>query len=386
MGEYSRFAEATLGLGGRFYAPTGPDEPYIRLLEEALAWVCSDDPMRVRVLGRLAEHLGFADPSKAERMSERALAAARGLNDPLLLASTLLSRHAALLHVRHLDERKCLATEAVELAHRNGERELETLARHWLLYDVLEAGEFETAARLHGELQQLADELGQPLYRHSALVWLRVLEQLSGRFDHAAQLAHQALNLARGAHGEGAKTHFIAQQLAVVPDRGGAERLLPVVDGWAATGDPLWAAAAYILTLARTAESPALPSGEALEARHLAELPQNVVWLTTLAWLAEACPQTGDHERAAVLYELLAPYADRFVQLTFNGSFGCLHRHLGLLAAQLGRSRQATEHFEEAIDRHAGIPGPRWRRERSATMPRRCWPGAPPARPVTRPR
>lgn len=358
MDEYSRFAEATLGLGGRFYAPTGPDEPYIRLLEEALQWVCQDDPLHIRVLGRLAEHLGFADPSKAARMSQRALAAARDVGDPLLLASTLLSRHAALLHVQHLDERKRLATEAVELAHRNDERELEALAHHWLLYDVLEAGELDNAARLHAELQRLADELGQPLYRHSALVWLRVLEQLSGRFEHATQLAYRALNLARGADDEGAQTHFIAQQLAIVPDRGGGEKLLPVVDRWAATGDPLWAAAAGILSLTRTAESPGLPSRHASEARHLADLPHNVMWLTTLAWLAEACPRTGDHEQAAVLYELLSPYAARFVQLTFNGSFGCLHRHLGLLAVQLGRSRQATEHFEEAVNRHANIPAP----------------------------
>jgi hypothetical protein len=59
-----------------------------------------------------------------------------------------------------------------------------------------------------------------------------------------------------------------------------------------------------------------------------------------------------------VLYELLATYADRFVQLTFSGSFGCVHQHLGLLAAQLGQSRQAAEHFEEALRRHALVSAP----------------------------
>jgi hypothetical protein len=35
-----------------------------------------------------------------------------------------------------------------------------------------------------------------------------------------------------------------------------------------------------------------------------------------------------------------------------------VHRQLGLLAAQLGQSQHAAEHFEEAIARHADAPAP----------------------------
>ncbi len=355
LGEHSHFAEAALGLGGRFYAPTGPDEPYIELLEEALDWVHDDDSLRARLLGRLAEHLIFVDPNRAARLSAEALEVASGLRDPSILSAALLSRHAALLPTQHLDERRRLATDEVNVARRCGLRELEALGHHWLLYDLLEAGDVIAANASQQRLQALADELCQPLYRHSALVWGRVLEQLSGRFEHAAQLAHEALNLAQGAHGEDAKIHFLAQQLAVAHDQGGEERLLRSLEQRARGGDPLWSAAACLLELDSADGSVGPRAFGTLTASSLPDLPRNVFWLTTLAWLAEVSARVGDPERAAVLYELLTPFADRFVQLTFNASFGCVHRHLGLLAGTLGRSQQAAEHFDEALRRHAAI-------------------------------
>lgn len=356
--DHSQFAEATLGLGGRFYAPTGPDEPYIHLLEEALQWIRDDGALRTRVLGRLAEHIIFVDPARAARLSEDAVRTARALNDPVLLATTLLSRHAALLHVEHVDERRRTASEAIDHARRTEEREVEALAHHWLLYDLLELGDLQGAVGAQARLAELAREIDQPLYRHSALAWQRVIELMMGRFERAAQLAHEAVNLALSKHGEDANTHFIAQQLAVVPYLGGEAWLRPAAESRATgsdpTGsDPLWSAAVCLLRSDSAEPTTANGNCGALAADRLAALPRTIFWLTTLSWVVEVCVREQDHDRAAVLYELLAPYADRFVQLTFCGSFGCLSRHLGLLAGELGASRQASEHFEEAVRRHA---------------------------------
>ena len=49
--------------------------------------------------------------------------------------------------------------------------ELGALGRHWLLYDLAELGELEYARRRHAELERIAAELQQPLYRHSRLAW-----------------------------------------------------------------------------------------------------------------------------------------------------------------------------------------------------------------------
>jgi hypothetical protein len=226
------------------------------------------------------------------------------------------------------------------------------------MYDLLELGDLPGALGSHRRLDELAHEIGQPLFRHSALVWKRVTELAAGRFDRAAQLAHEALNLARAAHGEGAQAHFIAQQLAVVPYQGGAARLTSAVRTRASDGDPMWSAAMCMLNGEIGERSTLDDRGHALGLEQLADLPRTVYWLTSLAWLADVSSQQHDHERAALLYELLAPYADRFVQLTFCGSFGCLHRHLGRLAALLGASRRAAEHFEEAVQRHVMISAP----------------------------
>jgi DNA-binding SARP family transcriptional activator len=355
--EQSHFAEATLGLGGRFYAPTGPDEPYIQLLEEALQSHSDDEGLRTRVLARLAEHLIFVDPARAEGLSKEALLAARRIDEDGLVASTLLGRHATLLHARHGEERTRLATEAVRLAHAAGDQELEALANHWLLYDLFESGDLAAAGGAAQRQRELADAVDQPLYRHSALVWARALDVLGGRFERAAQLAAAALNLAQGAQGEAAKTHFAAQELALVPFCGGAERLLAGARQRAATRDPLWLAAASYLDVhcGERSHRRARARVDPLTVERLAELPQDVFWLTTLALTAEACARLGDRARAKVVYELLEPYAGRFVQLTFNASFGSVRAPLGRLAAALGKPQLAADHFEAAIDRHASI-------------------------------
>ena len=63
-------ARAVLGAGGRFYMPTALDADYVRRLEEALdALGERDEPLRARLLARLAEHLALADAGDRARAS-----------------------------------------------------------------------------------------------------------------------------------------------------------------------------------------------------------------------------------------------------------------------------------------------------------------------------
>ena len=357
LGQRSESAQAALGLGGHFYAPAAPDRAYIELLEEALEWAGDDEALRTHILGRLSEQLSLVDPARALRVSEAALATARSLDDLRLLARTMLSRHAALLHVEHRDERDRLAREEIELAARCRDPELEALGRHWLLYDLLEAGEVSDAAVEQDRLHGLAGELG-PLFRHSALVWQRVLEQLRGNFERADQLAHEALNLVQGMPGERARVQFLAQQLAVVRDHGDPRRLLAPLEGLARAGSPLWSAARMLLELDCGVAGSASRRAAAGASAQLDEVPRDGFWLTTLAWLAEVEASGADPGRANALYDRLSPFGDRFVQLTYGAAFGSVHRVLGLLCAALGRLQDAAEHFEEAVRRHEALGAP----------------------------
>ena len=70
----------------------------------------------------------------------------------------------------------------------------------------------------------------------------------------------------------------------------------------------------------------------------------------------EGCAYLRDAARAARLYDLLAPYAERHVQLSFAAHLGSVHRYLGLLATTMSAWTRTEEHFEAALRRHADSP------------------------------
>ena len=65
--------------------------------------------------------------------------------------------------------------------------------------------------------------------------------------------------------------------------------------------------------------------------------------------LPEACEIAGDVARAEQLYDLLAPFADRIACDVDDADSGSVQRPLGILAALLGRRREAVAHLEAAI-------------------------------------
>ena len=73
-------------------------------------------------------------------------------------------------------------------------------------------------------------------------------------------------------------------------------------------------------------------------------------WLSLQAECAETAVILGDTTYAATLYERLAPYAGRPVTAgRAVCSYGAVDRHLGGLAAVLGRNEDAIRHLESAI-------------------------------------
>ena len=85
-------------------------------------------------------------------------------------------------------------------------------------------------------------------------------------------------------------------------------------------------------------------------------------WLSTQAEAAEACIALGDPTHAAVIYERLAPYAGRPATAgRAVASYGAVDRHLGGLAALLGRHDDAVRHLEAAIRRNDELGCTVWR-------------------------
>jgi ATP/maltotriose-dependent transcriptional regulator MalT len=73
-------------------------------------------------------------------------------------------------------------------------------------------------------------------------------------------------------------------------------------------------------------------------------------WLTNMALLGELCALIEDTDRAAIVFEMLHPHADRHVSVgAMRRCYGSAAYYLGLLATTLERWDAAESYFEQAL-------------------------------------
>jgi tetratricopeptide (TPR) repeat protein len=357
-----QLGRAALGFAARYTEAGIVDREAITLFEEALAGLGEDDSaLRAELTARLADALQFASSAgKTAALSHAALVMARETGDTHTLVAALESRHTALLHIEHLDERLRLSEEFLALAEDVGERELKALGLHWRIYDLLEASEVAAARATHQALTELAEQLRQPLYRHFAVGWEVVWAQMEGRVSDSERLAREAFELGKQAQARDAETMYAIQMIALrrrddllsdqVATIEAAIEKHPSLVGWRA-----------VLPLAHLAagnQAEAVAAFERLADREFAAVPRDMFWFTAMCVLAETCALIGDRVRAELLYELLSPYKDRNVQVTQAAFWGSSERFLGLLAAAMSRWDVASAHFESAIAKNEANSSP----------------------------
>ena len=96
---------------------------------------------------------------------------------------------------------------------------------------------------------------------------------------------------------------------------------------------------------------------ERLAVDDFADVPEHQAW-GAITWAASSiAAHLGDHQRAALLYDLVLPYEGSLVfpGLVVFDTFGAT---LGMLAATLGRTDDAVAHFAraEALTERIGAP------------------------------
>lgn len=89
-----------------------------------------------------------------------------------------------------------------------------------------------------------------------------------------------------------------------------------------------------------------------------AALPFDEEWLVSMCLLGQAVSALGDGFRADLVYTHLKPYGGRVAVSYPEVTTGSIARHLGLLAAAMGRWDDAVRHFEDALEANERI-GPR---------------------------
>jgi DNA-binding CsgD family transcriptional regulator/tetratricopeptide (TPR) repeat protein len=360
-------AQAAIGYGGRFqFQRAGIDRHLVPLLKQALeALGEGDSVLRVRLMSRLAGALRDQPSIEARAsLAREALEMARRIGDPDTLTYALIGWWGAtLLGPDGPEQIDVVADELDRLADEAGDRELKTNAT-WVRFIVYMARGQMREARAQQELiARLADELGQPPQLWYSGLMATVLALQDGRFDTAERLIDETFDMGRHAMPWDAEFHRLVASFVLFRERGRLAELEGDLRHALATHPGYRSVRCMILTaegsLGRLDEARAL--FDELAADDFAAFPKDNEWLFALTLLTEAAIALEDHDRAAVLYEQLAPYSGLVALAASEVSVGPVSRPLGSLAALLGRYEEATMHFVDAIDRAQHMEARPWR-------------------------
>ncbi len=356
-----RFAGAVLGYGGAGQRPWWTehglvDEPLVALLEEALAGLDAEDtPIRVLVLGALAQQIFFTDQAdRRRRLADEAVAAARRLGDPVTLVQALVYWHGAVWGIAQPRERRAVADEAAELARSLENDEMNMHAVMFRIVDEVELGDFAAAYADCAALAALARERHLPFYLWPAAMFESMRALFEGRFDEAEAMITDTFRIGILAHPSALR--FMGAQLALLRrDQGRVDEFRSIVNSAfdQASDILVWRVACVLADLECGDEAGARAAFRAIAERRFADVPEDFFATLTLAMLADLCAALGDADRAALLYESLLPLRGQFVVLAIGVvCMGAASHYLGLLALTRGAWSDADELLGEAIDAH----------------------------------
>ena len=362
-GDAALLGEAALGFSGLGVAIVDLDEEAIGRLEEALASV-EDRIMRSRLQARLAVELYYApDRARAEALSAAAVADARAAGDARALASALNARHVALWRPDRVEERLRTAAEMIAAARETGERHVELQARNWRVTDLFELGDMPACREEMARHARLADELRLPTFQWYAPLWAAVDALLRGDFAEAERLTAEAREAGVRAGDRNGDLFPDMLVFGAQIERGAFDKVdmafLEDKIAHSAAGPAYASSYAWMLAARGESERARATLDDVLAHPHAFDAN----WLSAQAEAAEACILLGDAEHAADVYERLLPYAGRPATAgRAVTSYGAVDRHLGGLAALLGRRDDAVRHLRAAIARNDELGCTVWRR------------------------
>jgi DNA-binding SARP family transcriptional activator len=352
-----QLARAALGHGGSLVSLPADDARLVPLLEEALAAVGEKGGvLRARLLARLA--CAGQTPS----CSLEAVDLARRLDDPATLAWTLHARLVLAWGPDNVDELLALTDEIIAAAERAGDLE-RALEGHLIRLELLVTLGSTVAA--HDELAvatRLAQELSLPSARWHLAVHETGLLLLGGHFSEAEALIEHAEQLGERSSSAEVTTTAVVQRFPVRLEQGRLEDLRPALTELAAANP---ANGVYRSLLARLE----CEAGNDAAARAILEFVARDEWATVrrntesllaMALLAETAALVSDRERAAELYQLLAPHASVVAVAVHFFPMGAMSRYVGMLAAVLSHLDEAARHLEDAAATNATLGARPW--------------------------
>jgi DNA-binding CsgD family transcriptional regulator/tetratricopeptide (TPR) repeat protein len=349
-----QMTRAALGFETATWAPGLPGQAAARLLREALAAQPSgDSAAKAQLLSSLARALIFSgDDAQATIVREQAVAMARRSGDTGTLVATLV----ATLSVRWQPERSAERLRNIDEALRLAEGEGNVLsaldAQAWQLFELMELGQISSWRERIEQYASRAAELRLPFVRYVVATSRATVALFEGRFDAAAGLIAQALQIGRRMPGLDAPGVYGMQMFALRCEQGQLREVAPLVRAFvnATPKAGMWRPGLAMLYAEIDLLDEARSEFEALAADDFAVVSHDGLRAASLAYLAQVCARLDDKKRAEILYAMLLPYDGRNLLIgTTVGCFGAAASLLGLLAATQRKWQDAERHFESAL-------------------------------------
>ena len=300
---------------------------------------------------RLAVALYYA-PGTAERREElvaEALRIARGLDDAGTLAFVLDQGQIATNGPDHNERGLAWAQELFTLAEAVGDPELAVRARSWQIDLLLEHDDLSGADMAIETLDRIATESRDPRARAYIPLHRARRAMMAGRLEDCERLIDEGIQIGWSLQDSTVPILAGAQLFWLRLGQGRLGELENAVRQFAdqLPGMPAWRAALGTLYLHTGRAPEARREYERLAARGF-DLPRDNVWLLGMALLAELSEAFHDAEGAAVLAELLTPFAARNVVTPEAIFAGPVTRYLALTEAARGDHDRALELLAEA--------------------------------------
>ncbi len=318
------------------------DREAIDLLDEALARLPpAAEVLRAQTLGLLASRLDpLAAQDRREALLDEALGIARDLEDVRTLDTILqMSGPVILCRPESLERRLELADEALALQGRARNRE--SLARAHM-HRFLALFELGRTAEAGAALDAYADALPglrQPWFEWSLLVFQAMLRILDCRLEQAEALRARARTLEEASDPDAIESPAL-QGFLIAHGTGRFEAADEEALRRCATrypDQPLWIAVLARLLAGLGRDEEAREQFARCAGVEFADAPPMQDRIPTLVLLAECAHLLGDGDRAAVLHDLLAPYAARTaIMETGWAAWGSVSRALGLVLHTMG--------------------------------------------------
>ena len=339
------FAVARAGVVGAL-------DPRIEALcEEALERLGPEpSPTTVNVTRALATLRSYAGEGvAAQATAQAAVDMARATGDPLVLVSALEARVTALAGHPDVVQRMSTADEMVALAERCNDRSRLAYAHYVRAIPRLTSGDREGFDRDFAAMTALARRTGDGYLLAITEQWRAAVAMLEGRFAEAEPVAGEAVELA--GHDPNFVNGWAAQVMWLRHEQGRLGEVLPLIEA-AAADNPGIVAFRAALALAHAEAGSAASArrhlGEMLT--HARRIPQDWLRTCTLTLCAEVTARLGEGELAAVLEELLVPYAGQLVVVaTGTHCQGAVDRYRGTLALIRGDCEFAERLLSSAL-------------------------------------